>query len=216
VIALTKTKRRTKDQKDTLIEEIRETTDKFSRCYLLDMDNERNEFLQEVRKKMRPGVMFAAKNKQMQVALGMSPEEEAQDGIHQIAERITGRCVLLFTEKAPAALQGFLAEFRPSSFARNGAIATQTVVLPRGVDTLAKMPHSIEEHLRKCGLPTQLLDGKIHLLGDYTVCKEGDRLSSDAAQILKLLEIKMAQFSLTVVAHWTKGGKFVDCEELED
>jgi len=216
VIALTKTKKRTKDQKDTLIEEIRETTDKFSRCYLLDMDNERNEFLQEVRKKMRPGVMFAAKNKQMQVALGMTPEEEAQDGIHQVAERITGRCVLLFTEKAPAEVQSFLAGFRPSSFARNGALASQTVVLPRGVDALAKMPHSIEEHLRKCGLPTQLLDGKIHLLGDYTVCKEGGRLSSDAAQILKLLEIKMAQFSLTVVAHWTKGGKFVDCEELED
>merc|ERR1719389_630124 len=102
-------------------------------------------------------------------------------------------------------------------FARSGATCTETVELSKGPDTLAKLPHSIEAHLRQLGLPTQLREGVIHLLGDHTVCKEGQELSADAAQILKLLDVKQARFLMTVEAHWTKdGGKFEDCDDMED
>lgn len=101
-------------------------------------------------------------------------------------------------------------------YARSGAVATGTVTLEKGIDALARLPHSIEAHLRSLGLPTQLREGKIHLLGDHTVCKKDQELTSDAAQLLKLLEIKQAQFTMAVEAHLTKGGEFVDCDEMED
>uniref|UniRef100_A0A7S2VFU6 Ribosome assembly factor mrt4 n=1 Tax=Zooxanthella nutricula TaxID=1333877 RepID=A0A7S2VFU6_9DINO len=215
-VSLTKTKKRPRDKKDALIEEIRGCCEKFSRLYLLSVENERNTFLQVVRQKFRPGRLVCAKNKVMQVALGTTPAQECQDGVHQIAERIAGQCALLFTDQAPADVQSFLAEHRPIDFARAGCKATDTVVLPRGQDALAKLPHSIESHLRHLGMPTQLLEGKIHLLGDYTVCKAGQELTSDSAQILKLLELKQAQFSMSVEARWHKGGEFKDCQDLED
>ena len=47
------------------------------------------------------------------------------------------------------------------SFARNGAVATETVVLPEGP---LDMPHSMEPHLRQLGLPTRLKDGMLIIL----------------------------------------------------
>jgi len=216
VVSLTKVKKRPREKKEALIEEIREVSGVFQRCYIISVENDRANFMQAVRQKFRTGRLFYAKNKVMQLALGTTAATECQDGIHQISERIIGRVALLFTNQPPAEVQGFFAEYRPSDFARCGATATEKVVLPRGQDALDHLPHSMEAHLRQCGLPTQLLDGKIHLLGDHTVCKEGQELTSDAAQILKLLDVKQAQFILTVEAHWKRGGEFVDCTELED
>mmetsp|Transcript_123600 Transcript_123600/g.242498 ORF Transcript_123600/g.242498 Transcript_123600/m.242498 type:complete len:225 (-) Transcript_123600:215-889(-) len=215
-VSLTKTKKRPREKKDALIEEIRTCCEKYPRLYLLSLQNERNVFLQAVRQHFRPGRLICAKNKVMQLALGTSPESECQDGVHQVAEMITGPRALLFTDRAPAEVHSYFADYRPIDFARAGAQATETVVLPRGKDALANLPHSIEAHLRQLGMPTQLLEGKIHLLGDFTVCTQGKELTSDAAQILKLLDLKQAQFTMNVECHWHKGGEFKDCNELED
>mmetsp|Transcript_53298 Transcript_53298/g.158981 ORF Transcript_53298/g.158981 Transcript_53298/m.158981 type:complete len:225 (-) Transcript_53298:90-764(-) len=216
VVPLTKVKKRPKEKKDKLIEEVREATSKFKHLFLLSIENERNTFIQVVRQRLRPSRLICAKNKVMQLALGTKPASECQDNIHKLSEMITGQCGLLFTDKPPSEVQSFLAEYRPSDFARSGATATETVTLLRGTDALAHLPHSIEHHLRQLGMPTQLRDGKIHLLGDHTVCTAGQEISADAAQVLKLLDIKQAQFTMTVEAHWQQGGKFKDYTVLLD
>lgn len=216
VISLTKVKKKPREEKDKHIEDIRTCCVKYSRVFLISIENERSTFMQEVRQKLRPGRLMCAKNKVMQVALGMTPSEECQDNVHKIANRIAGPCGLLFTDMEPVQVQNLFAEYRPVDYARHGAVATETVTLSKGPDALARLPHSIEAHLRQLGLPTQLKEGRIHLLGDHTVCKVGDTLSSDVAQILKLLDNKQAKFMLTVEAHWKKGGDFEDCDAMED
>merc|ERR1712176_579770 len=162
--------------------------------------------------------IVCARNKVMQHALGISKETERQDNIHQLAQLITGNCGLMFSNKPPADVQGFFATFKPVDYARCGAIATQTVTLPKGFYVLAHLAGSIEAHLRALGLPTRLHEGRVQLLGNHVVCKEGQEISADVAQILKLLGVKMAKFTVTVEAHWSKagGGTFVDCNELDD
>lgn len=216
VISLTKVKKRPREEKDKLIEKVRANCEKFQRLYLVSIENERTTFIQEVRKRLRPSELMVAKNKVMQLALGMTPATECQDGVHKIAKRISGPCALLWTNKAAVEVQQLFQEYRPMDYARSGAVATGTVTLEKGIDALARLPHSIEAHLRSLGLPTQLREGKIHLLGDHTVCKKDQELTSDAAQLLKLLEIKQAQFTMAVECHMTKGGEFVDCDDMED
>mmetsp|Transcript_19405 Transcript_19405/g.45130 ORF Transcript_19405/g.45130 Transcript_19405/m.45130 type:complete len:225 (-) Transcript_19405:136-810(-) len=216
VVSLSKVKKKEKSAKDKLIDSIRDACEKYSKVYLLSLENERTQFLQEVRKQLRPSMLICARNKVMQVALGTTPEKECQDGIHKLASQISGQCALLFTEKPLPEVQSFFANYRPCDFARSGAVATETVTLTRGVDALSKLPHSIEAHLRQCGMPTRLMEGKIHLLGDHTVCKEGKELSSDAAQVLKLLDIKQATFVMAVEAHWTKGVGFTGGSNMQD
>jgi len=216
VISLTKVKKRPREEKDKIIEKIRTNCEKFKRLFLVSIENERTTFLQEVRKRLRPGELCCAKNKVMQLALGMTPAQECQDGVSKIAQRISGPCALLFTNDTAVKVQSLFQEYRPVDYARSGAVAASTVTLDKGVDALARLPHSIEAHLRQLGMPTQLKEGKIHLLGDHVVCKKDQELTSDAAQLLKLLEIKQAKFTMTVECHWTKGGKFEDCNEMED
>jgi len=216
VITLSKVKKKDRSLKDKTVESIHSACEKFSRCYLIDIENERNTFMQEIRKKLRPGIIIHARDKVMQLALGMTPEQECQDNIHKIAQRISGKCCLLFTDMKPTEVEKIFADYRPLDYARQGAIATETVTLSKGVDALARLPHSIEAHLRQLGLPTQLREGKIFLLGDHVVCKKDQQISADQAQILKLMEIQQARFMLSIEAHWKKGGEFVDCDVMED
>mmetsp|Transcript_7895 Transcript_7895/g.21747 ORF Transcript_7895/g.21747 Transcript_7895/m.21747 type:complete len:227 (-) Transcript_7895:97-777(-) len=208
VVSLTKVKRKPgekRDKKDKLIDQVRSHAAKFPRAYLMSISNSRTTAIQELRAKFRPGVLVCAKNTLMKRALGTSASTECEDGIHKLALKMEGLCSVLFTTLELADVQDILAEHRPVDFARGGAVATQTVVLPKGVEALSALPHSIELHLRQLGLPTRLLEGKIHLLGDHTVCTEGKELSPDAAQVLKLLNIKQAELKFTVEAHWSKG-----------
>lgn len=220
VVSLTKVKKRPKEKKDATIEEIRSLSETAQHVMLVGLENERNTFLQEVRAKIRPSRLICSKNKLMQLSLGTSAAQECQTGIHRLATRIGGHCGLLFTDKTPEEVQAVLDGFTPLDFARSGAVAMDTVVLPKGVDTLSKLPHSIEAHLRQLGLPTQLKEGKVTLLGDHTVCEKGRELSSDAAQILKLLDFKQARFKVVAKAVWSRESEkvkaLVEEEEGDD
>lgn len=217
VVSLTKVRKKDKSLKDNHIEEIREASGKYKTGLLINVENERNQFMKEVRRKLHPGRLFYGKNKLMQHALGMTPATECQDKIHKLARHISGHAAILFTDSPLAKIQEYFEEYRPSEFARSGAIATETVVLPAGPDALANQPHSIEAHLRSIGLPTQLQNGKVVLLGRHTVCKEGKAITSDQAQVLKLIDKKLASFQMTVLAKWTRStGAFEKLAELEE
>lgn len=74
-------------------------------------------------------------------------------------------------------------------------------------------PHSEEPQLRRLGLHTRLARGVPTLDASHAVCKKGDKLSSEQAQVLKLIGEKMVVFRVRLRARWdaTTG----DVEELE-
>lgn len=140
------------------------------------------------------------KNKVMQLAIGVDASSEIADGIHKLAPLISGHRGIICADMAPADIQEALERHRTAEYARTGCPATGDVMLERGADALASFPHSIEPHLRKLGLPTSLQDGKIILLGDYQLCRTGDKLSNEQCQLLKLLSITMAELKVTALA----------------
>ncbi|CBZ53074.1 conserved hypothetical protein [Neospora caninum Liverpool] len=102
-------------------------------------------------------------------------------------------------------LQALLRKVQAKEFARAGFVATQSMQLKEGSDALAQFPHSLEQRFRSLGLPTLLKDGKILLLGDYTVCTKGEPLTPEQAQVLKHLGVKMAEFHIKLLAEWHQG-----------
>merc|ERR1719198_1489577 len=153
VISLTKVKKKPKSAKENLIEEIQAASQKFKHAFALSLENQRNNFLKEVRMRFKASKMFCGKNKVMQHALGMTPETECQDSIHKLARKLVGPTALLFTNETNAKVQEYFAGYKPVDFARTGGIATEKVVLERGTEALAHMAHSQEAHLRAIGLP---------------------------------------------------------------
>ncbi|XP_023213657.1 mRNA turnover protein 4 homolog [Centruroides sculpturatus] len=95
--------------------------------------------------------------------------------------------------------------FYVTDFARAGSIAEETVTLDKG--PLKQFSHSLEPHLRKLGMPTSLQKGVVTLIKDFQVCKEGDVLSPEQAQILKLLGNHTVQFKMLVHSIWTNDGE---------
>ena len=99
-------------------------------------------------------------------------------------------------------MEEFFEEFEEPDYLRTGGTALEDVDIPEG--SLNQFGHAMEPQLRALGLPTELKKGVIHLLKDYRVCKQGEKLTAQQAQILKLFEYRHASFKIDIVAAWSK------------
>lgn len=123
-----------------------------------------------------------------------------------MSERLLGQCGLLLTSQPEDEVIEWFDNYTEPDFARSGFVATKTVVLKE--DDLNEFVHSMEPQFRRLGLPTKLVNGKIKLLQDFTVCSEGDTLSPEMADVLKHVGIEMANFHVTLEFLWRKDGTF--------
>ncbi|KAF4747993.1 mRNA turnover 4, partial [Perkinsus olseni] len=145
------------------------------------------------------------------------PESESQDGIHALSAHVSGEVGLLLTDMTAEQVTDILANHEQANFARSGCISTADITLEAGDDALSRFPHSQEPFLRKLGLPTLLVNGKIRLMGDYEVCKTGKALTPEQCQLVKLLGIPMAVFRVSMAAQWSKeDGQCTVFEEEEE
>ncbi|ORX64550.1 hypothetical protein BCR32DRAFT_231763 [Anaeromyces robustus] len=209
LVSLTKTQKKGREEKELLVEQIQKCVDKFQYIWVFNINNMRNYYLKEVRSDWNTSRFFFGKNKIMAKALGNTPEEEYKENLSKLAERLVGNVGLLFTDASPKEIQEYFENFKKEDYARSGFIATYDFVVPagpvtRGVDKLP-FPSNMEPQLRQLGLPTTLKTGVVTCLYDYTVCKKGDSLSPEQAQLLKHFFIQMAEFKVTLKCYYKDG-----------
>uniref|UniRef100_A0A0A9YT94 Ribosome assembly factor mrt4 n=1 Tax=Lygus hesperus TaxID=30085 RepID=A0A0A9YT94_LYGHE len=205
-VSLTKTTKKGLQAKQALVEEIRKCAGNYENIFVFSVENMRNSQLKDLRNEWSSSRFFFGKNKVMSLGLGRKREEEIDENVHQISSKLKGQCGLLFTNEPCDKVIDYFKIYEDTDFARSGFVATETVTLPAA--PLPDFPHSMEPQLRQLGLPTSLQRGIITLLTEHTVCKEGDTLTPEQARILKLLGRKMANFRVTLICSWSKGGIF--------
>jgi len=54
-------------------------------------------------------------------------------------------------------------------------------------------------------MPTVLNNGIVTLLNEYRVCKDGQTLTPEQAQLLKLFHVQMAEFHVTLKCYYKDG-----------
>ena len=155
----------------------------------------------------------------MAVALGTTPENEAAENLHRLSSYLTGAVGLLFTSRSADSVIQYFENFRPSDFARAGTVATRSFTLPNGLVTArgGEIPadqdepvsHTIEPALRKLGIPTRLVKGKVMLeltegQEGYPICREGETLDSRQTTILKMFGVTSSEFKVDLKAQWTR------------
>ncbi len=141
-------------------------------------------------------------------ALGKDSDEEYKENTSQISEELNGNNIgLLFTHRKEKKIAKVLESHVHPDFARTGSTATESFELPQGILSVngVDIMHSMEPFLRKLGLPTTLKNGKVILLRNFVVCNEGDVLTSDQSHLLKLFDIKMAEFKVLLTGFYTDG-----------
>ena len=163
--------------------------------------------------------MFFGRVSVMALALGTSPEREHMPGLSKLSNQLKGQVGLFFTSWDVTETLDYFHSIRKPEFARAGCVATETFTIPSGgplspvllkedeaagIEKSTPFPSAMEPQLRKLGLSTRLEKGSIMMATDQTVCKAGDRLTSEQAQILKLMGVKMSVFRVALRWMWDK------------
>ncbi|GJJ15729.1 hypothetical protein Clacol_010007 [Clathrus columnatus] len=227
VVSLTKTSKKDRSKKEDLVKQIQENADKWEHAYIFQIGQMRNAHLKTVRNLWKEDArIFFGKCAVMAKALGTSPETEHRLGLHNLAKRLKGQTGLFFTSYEPEKTLEWFDDFKAPDFARTGDIAVKDVVLPIGpiqkfTDPPEVFPHNMDPQLRSLGLKTSLVKGVPTLTSEHVVCKKDQKLTSEQAQLLKLLLVQMVTFKVTLYARWdSKTGQIVelkpDSEMIKD
>jgi mRNA turnover protein 4 len=163
--------------------------------------------------------VFFGKTKVMAVALGNNPETEAAPNVHRLTSYLTGAVGLLFTSRPAESVINYFENFRPMDFARAGTEATRSFMIPNGLvySQAGEVPaeqdepisHTMEPALRKLGVPTRLVKGKVMLeLTDdqegYQVCRKGETLDSRQTTLMKMFGVTSSEFKVDLKAQWSR------------
>jgi mRNA turnover protein 4 len=215
-VNLTQTAKKTRDHKSSFISEVREAIGNHDAVYLFSYENMRSNKFKNVRLHFREDSeggnnntsrIFLGKNKLLQIALGRTPEEEFGDNLCQVSKYITGSVGLLLTSRDAQEVEDYFASLQEEDFSRAGSIAPVKVVITESM--VSTYPASMMEHFRKLGLPVDIKDGKIVLIGgDHVLCKEGATLSAEMCKILVHFGIKLSEFKVQLVCRWQNDGDF--------
>eukprot|EP00301_Raphidiophrys_heterophryoidea_P023893 c7596_g1_i2.p1 GENE.c7596_g1_i2~~c7596_g1_i2.p1 ORF type:complete len:275 (+),score=89.84 c7596_g1_i2:44-868(+) len=210
---LTRTQKKTRALKQTLIDTIQKAFDEYATAYVFEYGNLRSQYLKEIRATWSTSRFFMGKNRVMQVALGEGPNGECHEGSHKLSKRLVGHRGLLFTNASKEDVAKFFNEYSVEDFARAGSVAPQDVMLAAG--PLDAVP-SMEVLYRKLGLPTELKNGVVILRDEHYLCRRGDPINVEEAKLLKLFGHKLANFSIKLVCSLSKQGFESYVDERED
>ncbi len=227
-MSLSKTVKKGKDAKESLIQKIRSALDSFSTVYIFSVENMRTEVLQTARAELKGRArFFIGKNRVMAKALGCTCEEEQRENISQLSAQLSGEVGILFArEEVPAGynlkeeegegliseeeLISYLDSLEQPDFARPGTIAPQTVTVPAGplmTSDGIPVPSNLEGQVRQCGLQVSLIRGVVVVPEgpERVICTEGDKLTPEQARLLKLLNYPMVTFRVKLESRYRNG-----------
>ncbi|CAK7240192.1 MAG: mRNA turnover and ribosome assembly protein [Sporothrix thermara] len=230
LLHMSQVQKKTREHKDRLFQNIRDAVPEFEHCYVVRVDNMRNQYIKDVRQEMTDGRLFLGKTKLMARALGTAPEDAMAPGIDRLASRyLRGSVGVLFSNRKPDDITAYLEALCPVDFARAGTVASRDVVIPRGplystggnvaADNDVPIAISLEPELRRLGMPVRLLRGKVVLeeapesdeanadtdaaAEGYVVCRAGQTLDGRQTRLLRLFSICLSEFRIEVLAYWT-------------
>ncbi|RUP45718.1 hypothetical protein BC936DRAFT_147822 [Jimgerdemannia flammicorona] len=186
---------------------IHASMDTYEYIWVYSIDHMRNAFLKDVRAEWNTSRFFFGRNKVIAKALGTTPEDEYKDGVSKLSDALVGNVGVFFTNVVPEEVKRYFAELIKLDYARSGVVASKTVVIPAGPVMRGEdiVPHNMEPQLRKLGMPITLNNGVVTLAKDYTVCKEGDTLTTSQAHLLRLFFHKLAEFRVNLVRYYHDG-----------
>ena len=220
VVHLSKVTKKGKELTLKTFANIQESVPTYPYLYVFAVHNMRNTYLKDVRTALSDSRLFFGKTKVMAKALGQDAATEPAPGTSGLARYLAGDVGLLFTPRDPEAVKEFFEDFHPSDFARAGMVATRGFTLPggtlysRGGEIPAEedvpLAHTMDQALRKLGVPTRLVKGKVELDQEHVVCSEGEVLSSGQTTLLKMFGVAMAEFRVEVRACWRRDSGEVD------
>jgi len=168
---------------------------------LVNMENLPAQQLQNMRAMLRDkGIQIVMARKKL-LTLGL--KESKKDAIEQLVEKIKGMPALIFSKDNPFILYSIIQKNKSEAPAKAGQTAPREIIVKAGPTSFA--PGPIISELAAVGIKTKVDGGKLTIIDDTVVAKEGDEITPVLAEMLKRLDIKPMEVGLDLVAVWEDG-----------
>jgi len=189
------------NEKIKLVKDITEDIKNHSIIGIVNLENLPTQQLQVMRATLRKKEVkiIMARRKLLKRAIEASDKEK----ISELIEKLKGMPAILFSNENPFALYATLQKSKSEAPAKAGQEAPKDIVVKAGPTNFA--PGPIISELAAVGIKTKVDNGKLTIIDDVIVAKEGDTISAPLAETLKRLDIKPMEIGLNLVVAWENG-----------
>ncbi|MCD6478139.1 MAG: 50S ribosomal protein L10 [Candidatus Aenigmarchaeota archaeon] len=188
------------EKKINEVEKLRELIDNYSVIGILNMYKMPSPQLQEMKKMLKDRAKIRMSKK---VLIKLALEKSRHKDIKKLEEYMKGQPALILTNMNPFKLFRFLDENKTPAPAKAGDIAQNDIVVHEGSTGLP--PGPAIGQLSDVGIISKVQDGKIYIMKDKTIAKEGDVITPELAGVLGLLGIKPMKIGLDLLAVYENG-----------
>ncbi len=148
----------------------------------------------------KTGVLISVARKRL---LARALQESKKENVGELADKLRGMPALLFSSGNPFALYSTLQKSKSEASAKPGQIAPKDLMAKAGPTNFA--PGPIISELASVGIKTKVEQGKLSIITDAVLVKEGEVISQKVSDTLKRLDIKPMEIGLNLVVAWENG-----------
>ena len=153
-----------------------------------------------MRKQLRGRHKFKViKNTLMRISM----EEAGKEGTQEFIDTVSGPNVFLFTNGNPFKIAMELDANKVKVFAKAGDIAMNDITMQAGNTGLS--PGPLIGSFGVLGVRTRIEAGNIWVAQDTVVCKKGEEIRDELADLLTRMGIRASEMGLSIKAVWEKG-----------
>jgi len=167
---------------------------------VVDMENLPALQLQRLRVKLKGMIdLKMTKKRLIRIAL----EQVDKPNMDKVIESMRGMPALIFTKENPFKLYKTLAQNKSKAPAKPGQTAPNDLIIPAGPTQFT--PGPIISELGQAGIKTKVEDGKLVVVSDVTLVKEGEKITTLQADLLSRFGIEPMEVGLNVVLVYEDG-----------
>lgn len=187
-------------EKKQAVQETVELLNQYQIIAAADLNKVSSSMLQDMRKQLRGNHLFrVVKNTLMRIGM----EEAGKEGTQEFIDMVSGPNVYLFTNGNPFRVAMELDANKVRVFAKAGDIAMDDIVMKAGNTGLS--PGPLIGKFGVLSVRTRIEAGNIWVVNDTTVCKKGEVIGDDLADLLSRMGIRASEMGLSIKAVWENG-----------
>ena len=165
-----------------------------------DLTKVSSSMLQDMMKQLRGNHFFrVVKNTLMRKSM----EQAGKAGTQEFMDAISGPNVFLFTNGNPFKVAMELDANKIKVFAKAGDLAMNDITMSAGNTGLS--PGPLIGSFGVLGVRTRIEAGTIWIVTDTTVCKKGEEIRNELADLLTRMGVRASEMGLRIKAVWEKG-----------
>jgi len=169
---------------------------------VLDISNLPARQFQQIRQKLRgEAEIVVAKNTLIELALQKASERDKKLG--EMIKYLGGQSALIFSKLNPFKLNKVLRENRINAPAKPGSKSVKDVVIPAGETEFA--PGPVVAELQRVGIKAKIQAGKVVIMEDCPLLKEGDVITKEISDVLAKFGILPLELGLKLRAAYETG-----------